>query len=252
MIVGIANIAGKKCCACCCGFCRYESLCVSWSWTGGGVVGCSGANTSPQQFEVPFQSAVGPCSNGIGDSTGTYHGFTSSTLSNQAEFTITPNGSTTPAFPCRLTLRAAFLCSSVSPGLAVYQGPVAMSGGESAYPGGECRPIPSGGLTVTLGAIGDPSQPTVTFVIKPGPCGVGVTAPLLSAQTAMASTSERRSLPCVSLGERIEYQAGCSSGWMCRHACTSSRPDVLSHLGGVSEAVPGDDCQTCPGYAARE
>lgn len=89
----------------------------------------------------------------------------------------------------------------------------------------------------------------VTLSLSSGPCGTGVAAPSLSAQTA--ATAATRSLPCVSLGERVEFRAGCSSGFMCQHACTSSRPDVVTHLGGVPLAVPGDDCQTCPGYFAK-
>ncbi|MBL8865212.1 MAG: hypothetical protein JNK93_06575 [Planctomycetia bacterium] len=53
---------------------------------------------------------------------------------------------------------------------------------------------------------------------------------------------------CVDLGERIEVRAGCASGWMCRHECRSRQRDVMEHLGEVPEAVPGDDCQDCPGF----
>ncbi len=53
---------------------------------------------------------------------------------------------------------------------------------------------------------------------------------------------------CVDLGDRIEVRAGCASGWMCRHECRSRQRDVMEHLGEVAEAVPGDDCQDCPGF----
>lgn len=57
---------------------------------------------------------------------------------------------------------------------------------------------------------------------------------------------------CSLLSERVEFRAGCDSGWMCRHTCTSTDPAVAEHLGGVMEAVPGSDCQTCNGYTPRD
>ncbi len=55
---------------------------------------------------------------------------------------------------------------------------------------------------------------------------------------------------CLHLAERTEFRAGCG-GWNCLHVCKSDVPAVFDHLGGVMEAVPGDDCQDCPGYVAR-
>ena len=59
-----------------------------------------------------------------------------------------------------------------------------------------------------------------------------------------------RSLRCVSLGTREEHRAGCG-GWNCLHACTSTDPAAIAHLGGVMTSAPGGDCQTCDGYVAR-
>lgn len=256
MSVGIANIANKKCCACCCGFCEYESLCVSWSWSGGGVVGCHGANTSPRQYAVPYNTRIGACLNGIGDKGWTYTGWVDGVASftNGMIIRIDSNGLSKPETPCELYLLVQAYCSG-TPGYAQYYAVVPLTGGDAVYPGGVCRPIPDTGITVVMSATDGfspmPSEPTLTVTIKPGPCStVGVAAPSLSAQTTASTT--RRSLPCVSLGKRVEFRAGCSSGFMCQHVCTLLRPDVVAHLGGVSLAVPGDDCQTCPGYAPRQ
>lgn len=71
---------------------------------------------------------------------------------------------------------------------------------------------------------------------------------ILKGQSAGAEVHNRHLRRCVDLGERIEVRAGCASGWMCRHECRSRQRDVMEHLGEVPEAVPGDDCQDCPGF----
>lgn len=62
------------------------------------------------------------------------------------------------------------------------------------------------------------------------------------------AASEREGRRCRLLGRRIEHRAGCRSGWACRHECGSDREDVRIHLGGVAQAVPGEDCRDCPGF----
>ena len=71
---------------------------------------------------------------------------------------------------------------------------------------------------------------------------------ILKGQSAGAEVHNRHLRRCVDLGEQIEVRAGCASGWMCRHECRSRQSDVMEHLGEVPEAVPGDDCQDCPGF----
>jgi hypothetical protein len=78
---------------------------------------------------------------------------------------------------------------------------------------------------------------------------VDVSKPARMSVAAPAAPSGRV-LQCVSLGERVEFRAGCG-GWNCLHKCDSKRADVADHLGGIMEATPGDDCQDCPGYVAR-
>ena len=57
---------------------------------------------------------------------------------------------------------------------------------------------------------------------------------------------------CRHLGERIEFLAGCQSGFNCKWKCASAKPEVVAHLSGVMEVVPGrDDCQECPGWEGR-
>ena len=92
-----------------------------------------------------------------------------------------------------------------------------------------------------------------TLAISSGACG-SMSAPIPAPMSAMATPapSPARPLMCSMIGERIEFKSWCSNGWMCKHKCTSTRPDVSEHLGGIMEAVPGDDCQTCPGYITSQ
>lgn len=82
----------------------------------------------------------------------------------------------------------------------------------------------------------------LTIKLKINPVGATVKA------ECNENTNSRHLRRCVDLGERIEVRAGCASGWMCRHECRSRQRDVMEHLGEVPEAVPGDDCQDCPGF----
>lgn len=70
----------------------------------------------------------------------------------------------------------------------------------------------------------------------------------VAAHAKCGADAGRHLRRCVDLGERIEVRAGCASGWMCRHECRSRQREVMEHLGEVPEAVPGDDCQDCPGF----
>ncbi len=93
------------------------------------------------------------------------------------------------------------------------------------------------------------------------PEGVGGVA--AAAGAAAAGAAAPRSW-CRFLGPRVEYRAGCDSGWMCSHKCDSARREdqelhlrVVAHLGPAEESdprcVPGEplDCQTCPGHVPR-
>jgi len=224
--VGIANIANLKCCCGCSDICGLGTLCVHPFFEG------LPSDTTFDTFDVN-QDGV----------TCDYSGTGSNTFMIQTVSTThyTSGGITYYVFHLQLFYPSLFLTCSYA------TNPIPVTDFEC--PSFDVSyPLYGGGPGTCYG---DYTLNGTSIRIKPGPCGVGVIAQPLSAQTATTTAMPTRSLPCVSLGERIEFRAGCDSGWMCRHACTSSRPDVVAHLGGVSEAVPGDDCQTCPGYSAR-
>lgn len=261
---GIANVASLKCCCpACCRWCADTNLCVSYTSATNGVWDCSfGGPTGTVNITTPVTiGSITRCDGGTHYDTATWHylrtvsapGF--GLLTTEVTVALTKNPDTGV---CTLTVTIYQYCQSTFGDFP--------AGSSVTYVGTYTLPTTSSGCFDYSGGLGitanltdythsDPAttQPsTLAVTITPGTCGTGVVATPLSAQTeTAATTTAMRSLPCVSLGERIEFRAGCSTGWMCRHACTSSRPDVVAHLGGVSEAVPGDDCQTCPGYSAR-
>ena len=94
------------------------------------------------------------------------------------------------------------------------------------------------------------------------PCGHAAAAPgcvhcRLAARLAPASPGRaaQRSDPparCASLGERLEWRAGCQSGLGCRHRCDSADPRVPGVVGLPMVCVPQEDCgPACPGYHVR-
>lgn len=68
-----------------------------------------------------------------------------------------------------------------------------------------------------------------------------------TAEGECGEANPRHGRRCKSLGKRSEQLAGCG-GWMCKHACDSTREDVAEFLGRIPLAVPGEDCQGCPGF----
>lgn len=56
---------------------------------------------------------------------------------------------------------------------------------------------------------------------------------------------------CKSLGERITFETGCTSGFICKWNCASENPQVIAQHAGNRVVIPRDDCgKDCPGYVA--
>lgn len=212
--VGVKNIANLRCCCGCTHICGLATLCVHPFFES------LPADTTFDTFDVTQDSVTCDYS-GSGLNT-----FMIQTVSSTH---YTSGGITYYVFNLLLFYPSIFLSCSYS------TDPIPVSDFE----------CPTFDLSYPLygsspgACYGDYTLNGTSLNIKNGPC----TAPMAALRTSSARTAL-----CTSLGDRVEFRAGCDSGWMCRHRCNSTDPKVAEHLGGVMEAVPGDDCQTCPGY----
>ena len=215
--VGIANIANLKCCCGCEHICGLATLCVHPFFEG------LPADTTFDTFDVTQDT--GTCD---------YSGTGSNTFMVQTVSTT----HTTISGVVHYVFNLLLFYPSTSLSCSYSTDPIPVSDFECptfdvSYP------LYGGGPGACYG---DYTLNGTSINITNGPC----IAPL----SAMRASATRTTL-CTSLGERVEFRAGCDSGWMCRHTCTSTDPAVAEHLGGVMEAVPGSDCQDCPGYTPR-
>lgn len=246
LVAGIANIANLKCCCPLCCFCA-NTLCADFTNPDWDSWGCSGSVpfTAPGEIKLSMGLTINTIACGTGGSTQAIYSDTAFDGTYLAQL-LPQCGPFVGQFQMAAVLEV-YCNSSTSGAFRIrYSGAAVVSIADST--GEPCVPVPA--ITVTLSTIvvvfGTPPVPVgslspTSLTVNDGPCTSGMSA-------MRASAPATRTTLCTSLGERIEYRAGCDSGWMCKHACNSTDPAVVEHLGGVMEAVPGSDCQDCPGY----